>query len=64
LVRHFCEGRDPANASQPLHAAIDNRESRRIVAAVLELAQTLEQDGNDVAPRYGSYDSAHNFSDW
>ena len=33
----------------------------RVIAAILEPAQTLDQDGHDVALGDGSYDSAHSF---
>ncbi len=59
LFHHFGERRHAADAAQPVHAAVDDRKPCRIVTAVLELAQAFEQDWNNVAPRYGSYDSAH-----
>src|SRR5581483_1937781 len=44
---------------QALHAAVDHGDARRVVAAVLEAPQALEQDRHDVTGGYGCDDSAH-----
>src|SRR6266850_3629845 len=51
------------NASGGAHAfqarSVYHRDARRIVAAVFEAPQALDQDRNDVAPRGGADDAAH-----
>jgi hypothetical protein len=59
LVRHLLERGHASDAAQAMHAAVDDREACRVIAAILELAQAFEQDGNHVAPCDGAYDAAH-----
>jgi hypothetical protein len=59
LVGHFGERSDPTDAAQAMHSVIDYGDTRGIVAAVLELAQALEQDGNDITLSDCTNDSAH-----
>src|SRR5207248_2067492 len=59
LERKPGERSDAAAAAQALHAAVDHRDARRVVAAVFEPPQPLEQDRHDVAASYGCDDSAH-----
>src|SRR5690606_35555104 len=50
---------DPADGTDPVDPAVEGRQSGRVIAAVLELAQALDQNGHDIAPRDGTDDSAH-----
>ena len=52
---------DLADRAHPLELAraVDDREAGRIVAAILESAQALEQNGHDIALSDDSDDSAH-----
>jgi hypothetical protein len=52
---------DLADCAQPCDrtARIDDRETRRVVAAILEAAQPLQQDRNDIALGDDAYDSTH-----
>src|SRR5882672_9869105 len=57
--RQLLQLRYPPTRAKALHAAVDHGDAGRVVAAVLEALQPLEQDRHDVAPGYGSDDSAH-----
>ncbi len=63
-IGHLCQRRDTSDAAQAVEAAIDYCNAGGIVAAIFELAQAFEQDGNDVTPRDCAYDSAHKVGDW
>ena len=58
--------RELGDASGRTHAlqagAVHHRDARRVVAAILEAPQSLDQDRNDVAPRGGADDAAHRLS--
>ncbi len=57
LLQHF----DLADRAQPGQRAarIDDRKARRIVAAIFEAPQSLEQDRNDITLGDDTYDSTH-----
>src|SRR5262249_28456075 len=50
---------DAPLAAQPLQGAVDYRDTGRVIAAILEPAQSLEQDRNYIALRYRTNDSTH-----
>src|SRR5262245_39255695 len=50
---------NPAAGANTLHGAVDDGDAGRVVAAILEAAQALDQDRHDVSGGYGSDDSAH-----
>jgi hypothetical protein len=51
---------DAANRAQALQAgSVDQRQAGRIVATVFELAQSFEQDGDDVAVGDRGNDATH-----
>src|SRR5690242_14534591 len=51
---------DAARGAYALHRpALYDRDARRVIAAVFEAPQSFDEDGNDVAPGGGAYDSAH-----
>ncbi len=55
-VRERCHA---TYAAQAVQAAVDHGQAGRVVAPVLELAQPLEQDGDNVTVGNGCDDSAH-----
>ena len=55
----FRQRRHPAHAAHPFQAAVDGDQPGRIVAAIFQSTQALEQDGNNVALRYRANNSAH-----
>src|SRR5918993_732606 len=59
LVGQLLELRHAPARAQAFEAAIDDGDACGVVAAVLEAAQTFQQDRDDVAPRYRGDDSAH-----
>jgi hypothetical protein len=61
LVQRVLENPHLADGAQALDraAAVQYRHARGVIAAVLEAAQALDQDGHDVALGDGSDDSAH-----
>jgi hypothetical protein len=58
---NFCrETRDARDAAHSTQCALlKNRDSARVVAAILESPQALGQRGSDIAAIHCSYDSAH-----
>ena len=56
-----CAARSATRAvlTKPLQAAVDDREPGRVVAAILEPADALDQDRNDVFARDRADDTAH-----
>ncbi len=50
---------DARGADQPVQAAVDDREPGRVVAPVLEPADALDQNRNDVIARDRADDAAH-----
>ena len=50
---------DASRADQPLQAAVDHGEARRVVAAILEPADAVDQGRYDVFARDGADDAAH-----
>src|SRR5690606_4238785 len=59
LARAGREVGHAADGPHPVDAAVQRGEAGGVVTAILELAQALDEDGHDVAPRDGPYDSAH-----
>ncbi len=59
FLGHPVQFGDPPDGAHALDLLVEDRDSGRIVAAVLELTQAFDQDWHDVAPRCGSYDSTH-----
>ncbi len=50
---------DAPDAAQARQRRIEQRQTGRVVTAILELRQSLDQDGNDVARGNGCNDAAH-----
>ena len=48
LIRKLAEFRNAPCSTQPMQAAVVERDSGRIVAAVFQAPQTLKQSGNNV----------------
>src|SRR5579859_1702547 len=59
LLDHAGKRGNPSGAAQAMQRAIDHRYARGIVAAIFELAQALDQDGNYIALSDCTDDSAH-----
>ena len=55
----FGQAGNATNATYPLEAAIDGNEAGRIVTAVLQPPQALEQNGDNVTLRYRADYAAH-----
>jgi len=53
-----------ADGAQAMHAPVMDGEAGRVVAAVFELAQAFDQDGDDVAVSDRGDDAAHVISSW
>jgi hypothetical protein len=64
LLRHLGERSHATDTAQAMQTAVDYRDTRGVVATILELAQTLEQDGNNITLSDCAYDSAHIASVW
>src|SRR5688572_24007153 len=58
-VREARQLGDAPGAAQPLHAAVHHGDAGGVVAAILEPAQPLEQDGDDVTAGDRSHYAAH-----
>jgi hypothetical protein len=61
LVERVLEHPDLADGAQPAHlaAAVQDGDAGRVVTAVFQAAQALDQDGNDVSISDRADDSAH-----
>src|SRR6185295_6266200 len=61
LLGQLLELSHPPARAQALQRAIDDGHAGRVVAAVLEALEALDQDRHDVAAGYRSDDSAHRY---
>ena len=57
LRRQFGDAADGAQAQQP--GVVNQRQAGRVVAAVFELAQAFDEDGNDIAVGDRGNDATH-----
>src|SRR5438874_2406884 len=54
-------GKLPLGAHDVDAFAVDDRNARTVVPAILELLQPADQNGNDVTVAYVAHDSAHGY---
>ena len=59
LIRHLGERSHAPDTAQAMQPVVDYCDPRGVVAAILELAQAFEQDGNDITLSDCANDSAH-----